>query len=338
MRLINRTILCSTVAVVAMGCLAVSTAYAQPNAVDNELSRLNGHWRVIEMVEDGNAIPENQMREWLPGGGVFEVVDYTIIFKSPMDGTKSTKSYRLDPTSYPKRIAILERDKTTGTGIYEFDQGRLVICVTNAAADFPTDFSAPTGSKRTLMIMTKVETGATEIPGLNTPLPPRKPVSAPSPPPAQTVNRFPPPAPATSQLAPPPVEVVEVVKVHNPPIVTDTAAGIVLTDSQVRNMTLGTWRLNDTEGSIDIVFQPSGVFQTYRYYQRLANFQVVFVPTPISSGNWSIVDGRLVANVTASTRADRINQSFVPAVRSISATDMILVDHLGRVSRAVKLR
>jgi len=319
MRAINRRVL-STAGAVAAVFFSVSTASAQPDAIDNELNRIKGHWRVMEMIENGNAIPEDQMREWLPGGGIMEIVDYTILFKSPIDGTKSTKSFRLDPTSYPKRIAIMERDQTTGTGIYELNQGKLVVCITNAKSQLPTEFSAPSGSERTLLVLSRFEAGATDIPGLNAKLPERKPL------------HIQPPALAQTQLAPPPV------REPSPPLVAANPAGRILTDTEVRNMTSGTWRINDTEGSIDLVFKPNGLFQTYRYYRTLQNFQFVFVPTPVSSGNWSIVNGRLIANVTSSTRLDRANQSFVPAVRSISATDMILVDHLGRVSRAVKLR
>jgi uncharacterized protein (TIGR03067 family) len=311
-----------------VACFIASTASAQPDAVDNELTRFNGHWRVIEMVENGNAIPEDQMRQWLPGGGVLEIVDYTILFKSPIDGKKTTKSFRLDPTSYPKRIVITERDKTTGTGIYEFNQGKLVVCVAHADAQLPNDFSAPTGSDRTLIVLQRFETGRSEIPAVTARAAARKPIYEQPPELAQS-KLAPPPPPQPVAAAPNP---------SPPPIVVDTAAGAILTDTQVRSMTAGTWRINDTEGSIDLVFYPSGTFQTYRYYRMLRNFQYVFVPTPISSGNWSIVNGRLIANVTSSTRLDRINQTFVPAVRSISATDMILVDHLGRVSRAVKLR
>lgn len=329
----------SHVTVLALvACFGASTATAQESALDNELKRVNGHWRVVEMIENGNSIPENQMREWLPGGGVMEIVDYTILFQSPIDGKKTTKNFRLDPTSYPKQIAVMDRDTTTGTGIYEFNQGKLIVCITNKAAQMPTEFSAPAGSERTLLILQKFEPGAAELPGINAPLPARKPVH--EQPPALAQHKIaPPPPPAPAQPQPQPPQPQPVVANPSPPqIVADSAAGAVLTDTQVKNMAAGTWRINDTEGSIDIVFYPSGRFQTYRYYRTLRNFQFVFVPTPISSGNWSIVNGRLIANVTSSTRVDRLNQTFVPAVRSISATDMILVDHLGRVSRAVKLR
>ena len=46
--------------------------------------------------------------------GVMEIVDYTILFKSPVDGSKTTKTFRLDPTSYPKQIAIMEYPKHAG--------------------------------------------------------------------------------------------------------------------------------------------------------------------------------------------------------------------------------
>ena len=315
-----------------MICCAASPAFAQSDAVDNELKRIDGHWRVIEMVENGNAIPEDQMREWLPGGGVMEIVDFTVIFKSPVDGTKSTKYFRVDPTSYPKRIAVFQMDNTTGTGIYKFDQSKLVICITNGKGEIPNEFNAPEGSGHSLMVMERFEPGTSEIPGLNAPLPKREPLHAPAPEKKYVPQQVAKPAPAV-EVPPPPTP-----PQPTPAPIAAKTAGRILTDTEVRNMSVGTWRINDNEGSIDIVFKPDTTFQTYRYYQTLSNFQRIFVPTPISSGNWSINNGRLVANVTSSTRLDRVNQSFVPAVRSISPTDMILVDHLGRVSRAVKLR
>lgn len=312
------------VVVVSLLGLTAGNLHAQPSAVDNELTRFKGHWRIIEMIENGNAIPQNQMRDALPGGGVMEIVDYTILFKSPLDGSKSTKSFRLDPTSYPKQVAILERDSVTGTGIYKFDQGKLVICVTRDEASVPTEFSAPAGSQRTMLVMERFEPGKSEIPGMNVRLPQFKPVEASSQ--VTQVVSATSAKPAASAPAPQPT-----------PIVAGTAAGRVLTDAEVRAMSLGTWRMNDGEGSIDIVINENGVFRTFRYLQSLTGFHVVFVPTPISSGDWSVANGRLIMNVRSSTRADQLNQLYAPAVRSISETDMILVDHLGRVSRAVKV-
>ncbi len=311
-----------------IGCLLVGWATgissAQTDAIDADLKRLNGHWRMIEMVEDGNAIPEAQMREHLPGGGRLEIIDYTILFRSPIDGTKSTKSFRLNPSVFPKRMAIMDRDTTTGVGIYKFDQGKLVICLSRDASDSPTEFGASPGSKRMLMVLASYDPGQSELPGLNATLPKRIPVQV-----ATKPALVAPPAIATPQIQAAPLP--------SPPIVAANVAARVLSDGEVRAMAVGKWRINDSEGSIDLVFNPNGIFQTYRYRRAIASFQLIFVPTPVSTGTWSIAHGRLIANVTSSTRFDRLNQSFAPAVRSISATDMILVDHLGRVSRAIKI-
>ena len=93
------------------GCLVLTlfpaSAIAQtPSAVDTELERVRGSWRVVELVENGQEIPEEQMQYWLPGGGNLEIVDYTILFSDPVGGGKTTREFRIDPTSYPKRITI----------------------------------------------------------------------------------------------------------------------------------------------------------------------------------------------------------------------------------------
>jgi uncharacterized protein (TIGR03067 family) len=300
--------------------------FAQSDAVDSELKRLSGNWRVIELVENGRAVPEDQMRQLLPGGGTLEIVDYTVLFQSPLDGSKSTKSFRLDPTSYPKRIAILDRDSTHGTGIYEFDQGKLVICITPMISNYPTEFSAVEGSQRTLMVLQRFEPGTDTIPGRNGLVPQLPPVQSPYQSPAVAQDQATSVPVATGKIALP-----------SPPSDASNAALRVLSDSEVRNMAVGTWRLNDAEGSVDIVFNANGVFRTFRYSKVMQNFQTIFVPTPISSGTWSISSGRLIAQVTQSSRMDKVNQTFVPAVRSISAVDMVLEDHLGTVSRAVKI-
>ncbi len=311
-------------AVIASFTCAIASA--QSDAVNTELKQLNGHWRVSQMVENGRTVPEDQMRQLLPGGGTLEIIDYTILFESPLDGSKSTKSFRVNPTTYPKQIAILDRDNTDGTGIYQIDQGKWVICVTPMINDYPTEFSSPEGSQRMLLVLERFDPGTESIPGRNSPLPQYQPVQKSSPAPEVATARPPSNSVATGKIALP-----------SPPIVADNVAARILTDSEVRSMALGTWRINDTEGSIDIVFRADGTFRTYRYSQVMQNFHTIFVPNPISAGNWSISNGRLMAQISQSYRLDKVNQSFVPAVRSISATDMILEDHLGRVTRAVKV-
>ena len=56
-----------------------SSAFAQQNAIDNELKLIDGHWRVIQLVENGQSVPESQMKFVLPGGGILEIIDETIL-------------------------------------------------------------------------------------------------------------------------------------------------------------------------------------------------------------------------------------------------------------------
>jgi hypothetical protein len=95
--------------------------------------------------------------------------------------------------------------------------------------------------------------------------------------------------------------------------------------------------MNDTEGTIDITFDLSGGFLTFRHAQVISTFHTVFVPTPVSSGIWSVQNGRLYLTISSSWRADLVNTTASYAVRSISAADAIVVDQLGRVAKVVKL-
>ena len=152
-------------------CLTlVTTLYADDN--DPELKKLEGHWQVIDLVEDGHVIPSDAIREWLPSGGRFEIIDNSLTYKSPEDGKKHAKVFAIDATQFPKGFDLLSRDKKEATGIYKFDEGKLVICLSDPDdGPQPTDFSAKKGSKRMLMVMKKISSSdATEKPPSSPPL------------------------------------------------------------------------------------------------------------------------------------------------------------------------
>ena len=307
-------------AVVAIGVASGGICFAQPKAaVDAELERLSGHWRVLELMENGQEVPSSQMAQWLPGGGRLEIVDYTVIFQAAGNQAKSTRDFRIDPTTYPKRITIKSKDTVTGNGIYKFDEGKLVVCLSRDISQTPTEFSAGMDSSRVLLVLAKSEPSG-EAAGVA--------ATAITPPP---VNANPPDLSGWQSATPAPQPAPAVVPESQPTLKS-------LTDSDVARMLIGTWRENDGEGSVDIVYDANATFQTYRYYKVLQNFQYVFVPTPISTGTWQISNGRLVAHVTSSSRTNMAGQTFSPSVRSISATDLILVDNFGRVTRAVRMR
>jgi len=306
----------------ALSLIIICTASVHADRLDNEAKRLQGAWQVTEMVENGRVMSTTDIQHHLPGGGMIDIIDYTVLFKSPVNGVRSTRSFRLDPASYPKRIMILDGDKVTGVGIYQLDQGKFVICVGAPNATPPTEFSAPEQSGRTLMVMQTRQEGQGQLnqpspTTLSLPAPPTVARSVPSP--TSTLN--------TAQTIPP-----------QPPVPSPSpnVAARVLSDADVTRMLVGVWRLNDGEGVVDLSFSSNNSFSSYRHTETMANFHSVFVPKPYSAGTWGVQNGQLTMKINSSWRSDRQNTQATFAVRSISPTDAIIVDSLGRVIRAAK--
>ena len=135
-----------------LSLLLVGPLAAAENEV--ELKQFVGHWEVIELVDDGHVIPREAIREWLPSGGHAEIADSAIMFTSPDDGKKHVKVFTIDATQYPRAIDIVTREKKEAIGIYRFDEGRLVVCLTDPAdGPRPTEFAAKESSKRMLMVL-----------------------------------------------------------------------------------------------------------------------------------------------------------------------------------------
>ncbi len=260
---------------------------------DPELSKFQGHWEVTDLVEDGKVIANERIRELLPSGGRAQIIENAIIFRSPTSGKQGAKVFRIEPAKYPKRIEVSASQGKDSWGIYQFDDDKLIICLTdpNEAAR-PGDFSAEAGSKRMMMVLKRSaeKDSATKPPAAAEPQKPQ---------PAQALKG--------------------------------------LTDADLTRMLAGTWRLNDNAGSLFVTFKANGTVSTVREYQELRLFHRSFVQTPISAGTWSIKNGQLTAHVNRSVEIARVNRLFTFSIRSISATDLIFVDSLGRVVRAARM-
>jgi uncharacterized protein (TIGR03067 family) len=285
----------------AIGCTFPGPVlWSQQTGADAEYRRLQGRWQIVELVDNGRVIAASRIQEWLPSGGRLEVVDNTLLFTSPLDGQKTAKSFTLDPAVYPNQITVAARETIQGAGIYRFDGERLVVCLANPQfAARPQDFSARVGSHRMLMTLERSDQ------------PPRN----------GSASR-------PGLALPPPPE-----RVPQPGV-----AGRVLTDAEVCSSLLGTWRLNDGQGLLDVTFFSNGAFQGQREANQVSTFHSVFAPAPISSGQWTVRQGQLMLQITASSRLERVNQQMQFAVRSVSGSDLIFVDYLGRVGKAVKVR
>jgi uncharacterized protein (TIGR03067 family) len=291
---------------VIISCVAWTTVIAQ----DQGYKELRGYWQVIELVDNGRVIPAEAISGWLPSGGRMEFVDNTIFFTSPKDGQRRARVFSIDATSYPKQINVLDGNKMSGHGIYRFDDGRLVVCISPPSeTPRPDDFSAREGSRRLMMVMVRADSkpaapttpaqAASSTTLLNLPAPP--------------VNPAPPvaPAPAPAIMKP-------------------------LTDAEVGKMLPGTWKINDAYGAFFVTLDKNGIYTTYRESIETSTFQKVFKKLPLSSGTWKLKNGQVMLQCTSAVYADRIYKCFPFSIRTVSPTEMTFVDYAGNVAKAVR--
>ena len=285
-----------------------------------EIQRFQGSWRVAELIDNGQVISGEAIKAVLPTGGRAQIVSNTIQFTSPTTHARGAKVFSVDPTVYPKTMVISTLNTPEGWGIYKFEGERLIICMSDpAVTPRPTDFSSRPNSNHMLLVMERTATDETVTSAAK---PPAQLASQPLPSsiPAPGLVEIPTPGPPASGPAP------------------TAATARVLTDAEVTTMLQGTWRLNDGAGVLQIGFDPNGSYRSYREIPNPNTFYKVFIETPVAAGTWKVRNGQLEFYVTTSTDLNRVNRMFHVAVRSISNTDLIFVDSVGRVGKAVKLR
>ncbi len=278
--------------------LLVLFLFASTLAADEpvpELKQLQGHWQVVELSEDGMVVPTEAIPTWLASGGVIEIADNAIIVTSIHDGQKSVKLFSVDATQYPHGLDIFDKKMVDQKGIYRFDGDKLIVCLSDEEnGPRPTEFSAPTGSKRMLMVLKKT---TKELAG------------------AAKFASLPPKMAATPDVA-----------------------EKVLTDAEVSRMLIGTWRFEDDAGALITTLAADGTWSSIREMKELRLFQKVFVRTPVSRGQWKVVNGILSFHCLGSIYPERVNQVLPFTIRSVSNTDFIFVDFMGRLGRATKVQ
>jgi uncharacterized protein (TIGR03067 family) len=300
---------------------------------DQATALLRGRWQAIELVDDGRVIPPEIIPTWIPTGGPVEVIDNTIVFTSSVDGQRHARSFEVDATRYPCEINFRADGRLYAHGIYQLDQGRLVICAIHIdRGPRPTDFSAQAGSRRVLLVLKHPADTAPPAGGQ---------------PPAGTARVLPPVVDVSKALTaatsgkqaavPAPTEVI---KLPPPPDLRSLpgTTGKLLTDAEVQQLILGTWKYKDAYGDYFLTLDKTGTFNTYRETATTSAFQQVFVRAPVSSGSWTLTNGQLTFRCTSSVEQDRVNQQHPFAVRSVSENDMIFTDARGQVIKGVKIR
>lgn len=284
-------------------CAQAVVAQAQ----DDGYRELQGTWQIVELVDNGRVIPAAAIPSWLPSGGVVDIIDNALVFRSPANGQRHARSFVVDATRLPKLFNLVRERELFAQGIYQVDQGRLVVCLTPVSlGPRPTDFSAAEGSRRMLMVLSKTASAATSTGSAA--------------------------APAGGQVLPlpPPPSVVPT------PTVTPVALTTPLSDADVRRMLPGKWKLADAYGALILSLGANGIYETYRETVAGSTVQQVFAKVPVSSGTWTFQQGAVVFNCTSASQPERVHRTFPFYLRTITPQELVFVDYAGNSGKAVR--
>jgi uncharacterized protein (TIGR03067 family) len=137
----------------AASCLVSWLHAADDKAVDQELAKFKGTWKVVSYEEDGEKTDEDGIKA-MPTL-TFDGRNYTW-----SDGEKG-KIKAIDPTKKPKTIDYTSTDKNgkekTDLAIYELDGDSFKDCMAAPGKERPKEFAAKKGTGNILITYKRVK-------------------------------------------------------------------------------------------------------------------------------------------------------------------------------------
>jgi uncharacterized protein (TIGR03067 family) len=106
-------------------------------------------------------------------------------------------------------------------------------------------------------------------------------------------------------------------------------------DEKLRRMLVGTWGHQDAESIHYITLNGDGSVSSTMTWKD--SFKQMFHKDVRSSGNWKLQDGVVIVSFTTSTDNERRGQVGSFRVRSITASELVAVDHNGQVRQEWKV-
>ena len=107
-----------------------------------DLDRLQGTWNLVSAIQDGNALPEDKVKQT------------TIVFKgdtfrfpgSAEYATSRAGTIKLDETKTPKEMDAISTEKEVMLGIYALQENGYKVCFAPAGKPRPTALGSRPGS------------------------------------------------------------------------------------------------------------------------------------------------------------------------------------------------
>jgi uncharacterized protein (TIGR03067 family) len=131
-------------------------ADAKEEAAKQDLQKMQGKWKLTELVIDGAAGPKDAVGATV----TIEGNTMTVTLKGP-GGKEEKKSMTLtiDPTKTPKQIDMKPDKDVPSLGIYELKDNTLRICGSDPpkSKDRPANFEPKKGDHRVLFTLTRLK-------------------------------------------------------------------------------------------------------------------------------------------------------------------------------------
>jgi serine/threonine-protein kinase len=119
-----------------------------PPTYKDDKERLQGHWVAESMDDGGQPLPPEVCAQYTLTFTGSKLQTFRVSRLDP-DGM----IFRLDETTQPRQIDIINKDRKAEFGIYRFDGDRLVLCIgDDDAKDRATEFSFQGGKRRAVMV------------------------------------------------------------------------------------------------------------------------------------------------------------------------------------------
>jgi uncharacterized protein (TIGR03067 family) len=281
--------------------------------VKREHDLLRGTWTIESMVDDGDSLSGTMIAEKVAENQRLNIGNRLIKLTNPSSGEARTWTYRLDPSTKPSRIEIVNDHDEEIPGIYRFDGDRVQVCLSSGIdKQPPTEFTAEAGSGRVLLslkMVTAAELKAEEQ-------------SA-----AYLVER--------EQEAREAIEAERKAQETPPPRAPTAAEKALEQDRQIAKLLVGRWQLEDTTGVVTIHFNADGTVSASRNWDKA--LKRMFQGTTISNGTWRVSNAVITVYISGSTYRKAVNSVQMGRVSRIDSSQVIYTDALGRVNRAIRL-
>jgi uncharacterized protein (TIGR03067 family) len=133
-----------------IAAIGVSLAADNPQdpASKKDLDGLQGTWKLISAMRDGEALPKDKVKKT-----TIVIKDDTFLFPDLAEyATSKEGTIKLDATKKPKQMDATSTEKEVMLGIYELDGDRYKVCFAPTGKPRPSEFACKPGSGNLLQV------------------------------------------------------------------------------------------------------------------------------------------------------------------------------------------